>query len=95
MCLAGPMKVLDVAGARGVVELGGVRKEVSLDLLEDVVAGDYVIVHAGFAIEKLKPDEAQKTLDLFKELEGSAEEPEKSPPSAPPRGGGGERSLDS
>jgi hydrogenase expression/formation protein HypC len=74
MCLAVPMRVVEVSGARGVVELGGVRKAVSLDLLEDVAAGDYVIVHAGFAIEKLKPDEAQKTLDLFKELESRAGE---------------------
>jgi len=72
MCLAVPMKVVEVSGARGVVDLGGVRKEVGLDLLEDVAVGDYVIVHAGYAIEKLKPDEAQKTLDLFRELEGGA-----------------------
>jgi len=72
MCLAVPMKVVEVSGTRAVVELGGVRKPVSLDLLEGVEAGEYVIVHAGFAIEKLKPDEAQKTLDLFRELEGRA-----------------------
>jgi hydrogenase expression/formation protein HypC len=69
MCLAVPMKVLEVSGARAVVDLGGVRRTVSLDLLEDVKVGDYLIVHAGFAIEKLKPDEAQKTLDLFREME--------------------------
>jgi len=68
MCLAVPMKVLEVSGSRAVVNLEGVQRSVSLDLLEDVKAGDYVIVHAGFAIEKLKPDEAQKTLDLFREM---------------------------
>jgi hydrogenase expression/formation protein HypC len=62
------MKVLEVSGSRAVVNLEGVQRSVSLDLLEDVKAGDYVIVHAGFAIEKLKPDEAQKTLDLFREM---------------------------
>jgi hydrogenase expression/formation protein HypC len=51
-----------------VVGLEGLQRTVSLDLLEDARPGDYVIVHAGFAIEKLKPDEAQKTLDLFREM---------------------------
>lgn len=68
MCLAVPMKVLEVSGSRAVVVLEGVQRTVSLELLEDVKAGDYVVVHAGFAIEKLKPDEAQKTLDLFREM---------------------------
>ncbi len=72
MCLAVPMRIVEMSGSRAVVELGGVRREASLDLLEGAAVGDYVIVHAGFAIEKLKPEEAQKTLDLFRELEGRA-----------------------
>ena len=72
MCLAVPMRIVEMSGSRAVVELGGVRREASLDLLEGAAVGDYVIVHAGFAIEKLKPEEAQKTLGLFRELEGRA-----------------------
>ena len=68
MCLAVPMKVLEVSGARAVVDLGGVRRTVSLDLMEDVRVGDYVIVHAGFAIEKLDEQEANARLELFQEL---------------------------
>lgn len=71
MCLAVPMKLLEVTGTSGTVELEGVRRTVSLDLLEGAAPGDYVIVHAGFAIERLEPGEAQRTLDLFRELEGT------------------------
>jgi hydrogenase expression/formation protein HypC len=42
-----------------------VRKEISLALVEDVAVGDYVIVHVGYALQKLDPDEAEKTLELF------------------------------
>lgn len=72
MCLAVPMKLVEVSGNLGTVELEGVRRTVSLDLLEGAAPGDYVIVHAGFAIERLDPEEARKTLELFKELEGAA-----------------------
>jgi len=56
------MRVLQVEGEEGLVEMGGVRRKVSLLLLEGVQAGDYVIVHAGFAISRLDPEEAQETL---------------------------------
>jgi len=54
-----------------VVDLSGVRKEISLALVQDVVVGDYVIVHVGYALNKLDPDEAEKTLALFAELAAS------------------------
>ena len=53
---------------RGIVDLGGVRKDVSLALLDDVNIGDYVIVHVGYALQKLDPEEAEKTLALFAEM---------------------------
>ena len=48
-----------------VIDLGGVRKEVSLALVEDVAVGDYVIIHVGYALQKLDAGEARKTLELF------------------------------
>lgn len=69
MCLAIPARVaelLDDGGA--VVEVGGVRKEISLALLDGVAVDDYVIVHVGYAINRLDPEEAEKTLQLFAEI---------------------------
>ncbi len=72
MCLAIPARVVELSGAEtAVVDLGGVRREVSLALVDDVAVGDYVIVHVGFALNKLDPEEAAKTLALFAEM-GSA-----------------------
>ncbi|MFZ2124673.1 MAG: HypC/HybG/HupF family hydrogenase formation chaperone [Rhodoferax sp.] len=69
MCLALPVKVIEVgrgpAGEMGLVDLGGVKKEISLALLDDVRVGDYVILHAGFALSLLDPEEAERTLALF------------------------------
>ena len=69
MCLALPAKVVELRdGDAAVVELGGVRKEISLSLVDGVAVGDYVIVHVGYALNKLDPDEAAKTLALFAEM---------------------------
>lgn len=69
MCLAIPAKVIQILGNEMVVvDMGGVRKEISAALLDDVAEGDYVIVHVGFALNKLDPDEAIKTLALFAEI---------------------------
>jgi len=68
MCLAIPMKLIEFEGDKGVVELSGVKKEVSLSLLKDFKIGDYLIIHAGFAIEKLDEKEAKKTLSLWAEI---------------------------
>jgi hydrogenase expression/formation protein HypC len=66
MCLAIPARVValpapDVAR----VDLSGVQKEISLALVDDVAVGDYVIVHVGYALTKLDPDEAARTLEAF------------------------------
>jgi hydrogenase expression/formation protein HypC len=68
MCLAIPMQLTEISGDRGVAEAGGVRREVWLQLLDGLKIGDYVLVHAGFAIQKVDEEEARKTLDLFREL---------------------------
>lgn len=68
MCLAMPAKVLAVeADDQAVVELDGVCKRISLSLVDGVQPGDYVILHAGYALQKLDEDEAEKTLALFAE----------------------------
>ena len=69
MCLAIPAQVVELRdGDNAVVDLAGVRKEISLSLVENVAVGDYVIVHVGYALNKLDPEEAAKTLALFAEL---------------------------
>ena len=69
MCLAIPACVEQlVAGDSAIVNLGGVRKEISLALVEDVAVGDYVIVHVGYALQKLDSEEAERTLALFAEI---------------------------
>jgi len=77
MCLAIPALVVELLpGQLATIELGGVRREVSLALLDEVSAGDYVIVHAGYALTLLDPEEAKGTLALFAE----AGQPQESPP---------------
>lgn len=69
MCLAIPARVVELRDPDlAVVDLSGVQKEISLALVDDVAVGDYVIVHVGYALNKLDPDEAEKTLALFAEL---------------------------
>jgi hydrogenase expression/formation protein HypC len=69
MCLAIPARVVELPEEdMAIVELGGMRKEVSLALVDDVAVGDYVIVHVGFALSRLDAEEAAKTLALFAEM---------------------------
>ena len=72
MCLAVPMQLTEINGDKGVVAVGDVKREVGLALLKDVRVGDYIIVHAGFAIQKLDEQEAMETLALFAEMEKMA-----------------------
>lgn len=77
MCLAIPACVEQLtAKNHAIVNLSGVRKEVSLILVEDVIPGDYVIVHVGFALQKLDQHEAERTLDLFAELSAHNDTPD-------------------
>lgn len=69
MCLGVPMKIVEREGDTVVAEVDGVRREASLMMLGDEVqAGDYVIVHAGFAISRIDPVEAEETLRLMREV---------------------------
>ncbi len=73
MCLAVPMKVVSIHGDRALALLGDTQREISLAMLPDACVGDYVIVHAGFAIQRLDETEALETLELFKQLAASGE----------------------
>ena len=72
MCLAIPALVVAIDELNATVDLAGVRKDISIALVPEVVLGDYVIVHVGFAIGVVDPDEAQRTLALFAELDPHA-----------------------
>lgn len=69
MCLALPAKIvtIDEQSDSAVVALGEVKKEVSLALVENVKPGDYVLIHVGYALNTLSPEEAERTLKLFAE----------------------------
>jgi hydrogenase expression/formation protein HypC len=68
MCLAIPARVVEISeNDQAIVDLGGVRKDVSLALVEGVAVGDYVIVHVGYALTRLDPAEAEKTLAVMAE----------------------------
>jgi hydrogenase expression/formation protein HypC len=62
------MKIIEIDGTRATVEMSGVRQECDLSLSPDAKVGDYVIIHAGFAIEILDEEEARETLDLLDEV---------------------------
>ena len=67
MCIAVPMQLIEKRGEKGIVDIGGVRREVVLQLVKDVQEGDYVIVHAGFAIHKIDEATALETVQFLKE----------------------------
>lgn len=68
MCLAIPAKLVEINENQGKVDLGGALVTVGLDLLDNFKIGDYLIIHAGFALERLDEDEAKIRLELFDEL---------------------------
>ena len=70
MCLALPAQVIRLLDSqRALVNLGGIEKEISIALLEQVREGDYVILHVGYALTRLDEEEAKKTLKLFAEMQ--------------------------
>lgn len=87
MCLALPARVIDIDAAcqHGTVDMGGVRKQVSLALLDEVQLGDYVIVHVGYALTRLDQEEAEHTLTLFAQMAADTEPstPANTPANAP------------
>ncbi len=68
MCIAVPLEVQEVKGNIARVIIGEASREVYLDLLEEVTVGDFILVHAGFAIEKIDKEEAEKTLALLRKI---------------------------
>lgn len=67
MCLAVPLKIRTIDGKTAVGEAGGLTQSLRVDFIPDLVPGDYVMVHAGFAIEKMTEKEALKNLELLQE----------------------------
>jgi hydrogenase expression/formation protein HypC len=68
MCLGIPVKIVSRQDQRGIAEINGVTREIDLRLLEDVNVGDYVILHAGFGIQKIDEREALETLTLLRQM---------------------------
>lgn len=68
MCVAIPSKIVEIDGETATVDVGGNRSSVRIDLIEDVEVGDYVLVHAGFAITRVDPEHARETLALMDEV---------------------------
>ncbi len=68
MCLAIPGEILEIEGNEATVDFNGAEREVQLDLLENVSVGDYVLVHTGYAIQALTPDEAEEMLESWEEV---------------------------
>lgn len=68
MCLAVPVKITRITGTTAEVDMAGVKRSVDVRLVAGVKAGDYILVHAGFGIEKIDKKEAAKTLKLLKRV---------------------------
>ena len=68
MCLAVPMKIIEIKGDEGLVESSGLKRKANFSLIKNPKIGEYVLLHAGFVIERIKDKEAQKTLRAFKEM---------------------------
>jgi len=78
MCLAIPAQILEIDAATDTasVSLGGVRRPVSLALIEDAEIGDFVLVHVGYALNKISPEEAERTLAMMREIGELSEQAE-------------------
>lgn len=72
MCLAVPFQIVELNGADAVGESMGVRRRIRVDFIREPQIGDYVIVHAGFAIERLAKEQAEASLEAFREVENAA-----------------------
>ena len=68
MCLGIPGKIVEIEKNVAKVDVGGVSREISLDLCPDVSVGEYVLIHTGFAIQKVDEEEAKETMDLLRQM---------------------------
>ncbi|HXX67664.1 MAG TPA: HypC/HybG/HupF family hydrogenase formation chaperone [Polyangiaceae bacterium] len=74
MCLGAPGRVVEIEGMSALVDFGGVRRKVALDIVDDPVCpGDYVLVHVGFAIRRIAPQDVAMTLAFFEAMAGGEE----------------------
>jgi len=73
MCLAVPGKIVSISGQNALIDFGGVQREANVALVEPKV-GDYVVVHAGFAIQVVDEEEAKETIKLWEELMASQQQ---------------------
>ncbi len=69
MCLSVPAQVVSITGQRAKVSVRGLVMEISLQLLDNIKPGDFVLIHAGFALEKIDTEKAAETLKLFDDME--------------------------
>lgn len=74
MCLAVPLKILSIDNKDAVAGLDGVTRKIRIDFVPRVKVGDYVIVHAGFAIDRLSAEEAEENLEAIREVENAEKE---------------------
>jgi hydrogenase expression/formation protein HypC len=77
MCLAVPGRITSIEGTKATVDFGGVTRDADLSLVPEAVPGDYVLIHAGFAIQTLDEAEAEETLALFRELAKATDDEER------------------
>lgn len=68
MCVAVPVEVIEIMGSEALVNFGGVKKKINILLIDDLEVGDYVLLHAGCAMQKVDKEEAEKTLELLRTL---------------------------
>lgn len=68
MCLSVPAEIISIDGQSARASVGGAVREISLQLVDDIIVGDFVLLHTGFAIEKISKEEAEETVRLLQEL---------------------------
>lgn len=68
MCLAIPAKIISIKNNKAEIDISGVRRMADIRLLEDLRIGDYILIHAGFGIQKIDPKEAQETLKIWESM---------------------------
>jgi len=72
MCWSVPGKILEIKENIATIEISGLKKDIALDLIDDPKVGEYVVVHAGYAIEKVNEESANFTIDFFKQKNNNA-----------------------
>lgn len=74
MCLGLPLKIVEINGKEAIGEIHGVRRKIRIDMIEDLKIDDYVMVHAGFALEKIKEEQAKDSIEAILEVERALKE---------------------